>query len=165
MFKTIWMLITGLGRQIDKLNAKLDALALRLEQVYILMLDIQAQLKPPPAVALVIHLGGVTLGEDSMLKVADTGSVIASLEADDALGNAGATLDSVPAWSLSDSELGSVNASEDGMSAVVVLSGKLGKFKVQASAKAAGNDLSAESEEIEVTVGAAALIKVAVASQ
>lgn len=134
-------------------------------KTYALLLKIQARLEPPPAVALVITLGGDIRKVNDMLQVADTGSVLAELTVEDSLHNPGAKLDSIPAWSLSDADFGKVNASEDGMSAVVVLSGKLGKFKVLAAAKAGEKDLSAESDEVEVVVGAAAFLKVALSAK
>lgn len=121
---------------------------------------IQAELETPSAVRLEINIDGVTLGENEMLQVATDGSVLATLVAQDKAGNPGAKLDSVPAWTLSDAEMGSVNASEDGMTAVVVLTGKIGKFVLTAKATAAGVELADDSDEIEVVVGAAALLTV-----
>lgn len=176
ILKNIWYLLTGMNKnlekafekdfkKLDKILEVLNTQGATLLKIVSQLEKIQADLQPPPAVALEIKLGGVVLGESNMLQVADNGSVLANLEADDALGNPGAKLESVPAWSLSDSSLGSVNASEDGMTAVVVLSGKLGTFKLHVEAQSAGATLAADSDDIEVVAGAAALLKVSLSSQ
>lgn len=178
LFKSIWMILTGMDREVGKIHDELDRIDLKvnyifskvvvqkdvLNQILSIVQKIEAQLTPPPAVSLQMKLSGVKQGDNSMLQVSDTGSVVATLEADDELGNPGAALDAAPTWSLSDPTLGSVNAALDGLSAVVVLTGKLGTFKVHADALAGGKALSADSDDVEVVVGAAALIKVSVAA-
>lgn len=47
-----------------------------------------------------------------------------------------ASVDGIPAWSLSDSSLGAIEASSDGMAAVFTPAGKLGDLQVQVSADA-----------------------------
>lgn len=137
-----------------------------LESIQESLKQVQADLRPPPAVSLEITIGGdVITGENKMLQVSDSGSVLASLEVQDAAGNPGAKLDSVPVWTVSDPVLGSVNASEDGLTAVVVLTGKLGTFKVSASAQAGDKTLSDDSDDIQVVVGAAALLIVDLAAK
>lgn len=170
ILRNIWFLLTGVDKQVKNENLKLDKVIamlgtqeLLLEAVIEIVQKIQADLQPPPAVKLEIKLGGV-IGENGMLQVADTGSVLASVEADDALGNAGAKLDSVPAWTLSDASFGTVNAAADGMTAVVVLTGKLGTFKLHVEAQSAGATLAVDSDDIEVIAGAAALLKVSLSA-
>lgn len=127
-----------------------------------LLAKIQADLLPLPAVKLVLKLGGgIHRGTNGMLQIADSGSLVnASLEADDALGNAGAELDAAPQWSVSDASLASIAPSADGMSAVVTPAGKLGTFTIGVTAVAGGQALSAVSDSIQVAVGAAASLKV-----
>lgn len=169
---TIWSATLALIKKIDKQDTRLDEIISILktqDDVLTLMgqllQKIQADLQPPPAVALVIKMAGVTQGENNMLQVSDSGSVLSTLEADDALGNPGAKLDAAPTWSLSDPSFGSFNAAVDGMSGVVVLSGKLGTFKLHVDALAGGTALSADSDDVEVVVGGAALLKVSLSAQ
>lgn len=185
MIRNIWMLLTGFDRELNQLNAKIDqvlafqadlipklagiatnqrALNAKLDEALEIIRKVQAELSPPPAVALVITLRGVSKGENGM-QVADNGKVDAVLEADDAVGNAGAALDSPPAWSVSDSAMASVSPAADGMSAVVTPSGKLGSFSIHAEATAGGKPLSADSESIDVVVGAASSLKVTLTAE
>lgn len=171
LLKTIWFLLTGIDKQTKKIDEKIDLLIKHeiqdkeailiimraLDRVLISLEKIQGELETPLAASLEIELGGdIQIGENNMLQVASTGSVLATLVALDAAGNPGAKLDVAPVWSLSDETLGTVNAAEDGLTAVVVLSGKLGKFVLTAKA----GELSDDSDEIEVVVGAAALLRV-----
>lgn len=177
VFKVLWFLIFGIDLDAIKTRRKLERLVEerlgflerrfathmirvteRLDHLKKLVEAIGEVRQPSSAVRLVINLDGV--GENQMLQVATNGSVVANLVAQDAAGNPGAKLDSVPTWTVSDETLGSVNASEDGMTAVVVLTGKIGKFVLTAKAKVGDVELSDDSDEIEVVVGAAALLTV-----
>lgn len=168
IFRMLDLLSKGAERIFQKVvqdqtkNEKaLSDLNQQMAQILEIVLKVQAQLLQPPATKLVIKLGGVTQGENGMLLVADNGSVSATLEADDALGNAGAALDAAPQWSISDASLGAVAPAADGMSALVTLSGKLGQFTLGVTGVAGGQALSAVSDSIEVQVGAAASLKIA----
>lgn len=95
-----------------------------------------------------------------MLKVKDDGSVLFTLVAKDAKGNPGAALADAPQWTSSDETLCTLNVAADGMTAVGVLSGTLGTFSVHVASGA----LAADSDQIEVDPGAAALLEVQVQS-
>lgn len=163
LLKTIWYLLTGVDRDVKRISRKFDSVDMQLctisTQLNAIELDlkkIQAELETPLAVSLEINLSGVKLGENQMLEVGTNGSVVATLVALDAAGNPGAKLAETPVWSVSDTELASVAASPDGLTAVVTTNGKLGKFVVSAKS----GELSDDSDEIEVVVGAAAVLRV-----
>jgi hypothetical protein len=144
-------------QQISRDQAATLAILQRMFQVLDVILS---DLTPPPAVRLVIKLGGTTKGNDQMQKVSDTGSVTFTLEADDAMGNPGAKLEAIPAYSLSDATLGAVVPAADGMSGEIKLSGKLGVAKLLVVA----GELKGESEEFTVEVGAATSLKLSIAA-
>lgn len=160
LLKSIEAGLVTLGENQVTLGKAQDAFWTKLQRMSLVLDEVQAELTPPPAVSLSIKLGGTTKGDNGMQKVADNGSVSAVLEADDALGNPGAKLDSVPAWSISDESIGAVVAAADGMSAEVKLTGKLGVAKLLVVAGA----LSAESEEFTVEAGAAIALKLSIAA-
>lgn len=180
LFKIIWFLLFGEDLDAIKTRRKLERLVEErlgfLERRFAThMIRVTERLdhlkklveggvpQSPSAVRLVIKLDGQ--GDNQMLQVATDGSVVANLVAQDAAGNPGAKLDSVPTWTVSDETLGSVNAAEDGMTAVVVLTGKVGKFVLTAKAKVGDVELSDDSDEIEVVVGAAKLLTVNLAAK
>lgn len=169
IFKLAWFLFFGqdwdamkLERQAlynhDHVLMRLQLIREDLERLTELVEALREVPQLPSAARLSINLDGV--GDNKMLQVATNGSVVANLVAQDAAGNPGAKLDSVPTWTVSDETLGVVNASEDGMTAVVVLTGKVGKFVLTAKAKVGDLELADDSDEIEVVPGAAALLTV-----
>lgn len=175
LFKIIWFLLFGKDLDAIKTQHELRVLRVKQEETLLWAQRIEWQLycltkliegeapQSPSAVRILIKLDGV--GDNQMLQVATDGSVVANLVAQDAAGNPGAKLDSVPTWTVSDETLGAVNAAEDGMTAVVVLTGKVGKFVLTAKAKVGDVELADDSDEIEVVVGAAKLLTVNLAAK
>lgn len=194
MFKSIWLILTGMDKELARMDAKLDRILaliepggaldgalsdLSLNQVdlkktmlrvadeeeSIFRTILDIQASLSPPVAVTLEITMTgTTKGNNMQQVKDDGSVIFTLAANDAKGNPG-QLDAPATWKSSDESLMTLNVSADGMTAVGVLSGKLGTVSVHVDGLAAGNALAADSEQLEITAEAPSVLTVSVAAQ